>query len=70
MTREEFRLSRRLLQLTQAQLAEAMGISPRMIRNYESGAYPVPKVIGDWLRYACKAGILKKSDGDEAEAAD
>jgi DNA-binding transcriptional regulator YiaG len=41
----DFTADRKALGLTQQQLSEALGISPRMVRYYESGEMPVPKAI-------------------------
>ncbi len=44
MTNLEFRALRKRLGLTQAQLAERLGIGPRQIWEYESGNTTVPKM--------------------------
>lgn len=42
---EAFRIIRMNLQLTQAEIAERLGVHPRTIINYESGDVPIPKSI-------------------------
>lgn len=51
MTPEAFKAWRKRLGLTQAAVAEAMGITRRAVIYYEQGARLIPKVV--WL--ACKA---------------
>jgi transcriptional regulator with XRE-family HTH domain len=46
MTPDHFKHWRSTLGLTQSQAAEALGISPRMLRNYEAGSHPIPLAIG------------------------
>lgn len=45
MTPADFTATRRALGLTQAQLGEAIGLTGRMIRYYESGEKPIPKTV-------------------------
>ena len=45
MTPADFHATRQALGLTQAQLAEAIGISPRMLRYYESGDRKIPLTV-------------------------
>lgn len=45
MTADELKERRIFLTLTQAQLANRFGLSDRTIRNYESGATPIPKTF-------------------------
>lgn len=45
LTHTEFQATRRALGLTQAQLGEAIGLTGRMIRYYESGEKEIPKTV-------------------------
>lgn len=56
MTAAEFRALRQRLGMTQAQLAEALGLVPRTISSYETGAYEIPRVV----ELACEALLAAK----------
>ena len=45
MTSEEFKATRDRLNLTQAGLANKIGLSERSIRYYEQGGRPVPATV-------------------------
>lgn len=45
MTSEEFKATRDRLNLTQAGLADKIGLSERSIRYYEQGGRPVPATV-------------------------
>lgn len=45
MTGEQLRGRRVRLGMSQAAFAEALGISERMLRRYEHGEWPVPRVV-------------------------
>lgn len=45
MTPAEFRAAREALGLTQIALAKALGMKERQIRNLETGAVPIKRVI-------------------------
>ena len=48
MTGHELKEARKTLGMTQAQLAEALDVSPNTIARYEQpkGGYPIPKWVG------------------------
>jgi DNA-binding XRE family transcriptional regulator len=45
MTNDEFKATRDRLNLTQAGLADKIGLSERSIRYYEQGGRPVPATV-------------------------
>jgi transcriptional regulator with XRE-family HTH domain len=45
MKPDEFITARKSLGLTQEQLGEALGLSARAIRHYESGSRSIPKLV-------------------------
>jgi transcriptional regulator with XRE-family HTH domain len=45
MTAADLIATRKTLGLSQARLGEAIGITGRMIRYYESGERPIPKTV-------------------------
>ena len=50
MTKEEFRQIRIKLKLSQGKMGQLVGISARSIRRFESGEWPVSKVVRDKLK--------------------
>jgi len=50
MTSEEFKATRDRLNLTQAGLADKIGLSERSIRYYEQGGRPVPATVSILLK--------------------
>ena len=49
MTKEEFKQLRISLGLSQQKLAKIVGVNDRSIRRFESGEWPVSKVVLDKL---------------------
>tara|TARA_R110002126_G_scaffold58659_1_gene154640 strand:+ start:778 stop:951 length:174 start_codon:yes stop_codon:yes gene_type:complete len=49
MTKEEFKQLRISLGLSQPKLAKIVGVNDRSIRRFESGEWPVSKVVLDKL---------------------
>jgi DNA-binding transcriptional regulator YiaG len=49
MTATDLRTLRARLGLTQAQLAEALGVSVRAIENWEQGLRRIPMIAVKWL---------------------
>ena len=45
MTGQEFRIKRNLLDLTQAELAEKLGLNPNTVSRYENGDLKIPKTV-------------------------
>lgn len=45
MTGKEFRIQRNLLDLTQAELANELGLNPNTISRYENEDLPIPKTV-------------------------
>ena len=44
-TNKEFKIKRVTLDMTQEQLADALGLNPNTISRYETGALQIPKAI-------------------------
>lgn len=51
MTPSDFLTCRNRLELSQAAMAQALGISRRQVQYYESGAWPIPLTV----ELACEA---------------
>lgn len=49
MEKEELKEYRKLLGLTQAQLAEKADVSREMISHYESGKYPISHTFSEFI---------------------
>ena len=50
MTKEEFKQIRIDLGLTQSKMGELVGVKGRSVRRFESGEWPVSKVVMDKLK--------------------
>jgi putative transcriptional regulator len=45
MTSKEFKIKRVILEMTQAQLAEALGVQSNTVSRYETGDLKIPKTV-------------------------
>lgn len=60
MTKEEFKQIRIKLKLSQSNMADIVGVNDRSIRRFESGEWPVSKVVQDKV----KSYLREKGDED------
>jgi DNA-binding transcriptional regulator YiaG len=58
MTADEFLDTRLALNLTQSELAQALGVTERTVRNYETGFTPVSSPIAKLMEF-----LIKKKKG-------
>jgi transcriptional regulator with XRE-family HTH domain len=43
--KEELKAKRKLLRLSQAELADALGVAPNSVSRWEIGSVPIPKTV-------------------------
>jgi len=63
MDKEIFKAIRKRLGLTQSKMGELVGVNGRSIRRFESGEWPVSKVVRDKLNKHLNDLKKEKEDG-------
>lgn len=66
MNKEEFKILRKKLKLTQPKLAKLLDISPRTVQEYEYGNLTIPLVLGEFLLNKATE-VFPDEDGKEIE---
>ena len=59
MSPDDLRKARRGLDLTQSDMAKALGLDPWTVRNYEKGNRGIPKAVAVAVLYMATYGLLE-----------